>query len=654
MLIKRKIIIILALSIICSSIVKAQDNKAHISTLKAISQPQQLPLVPYPKELSQTHKITTFTTATTISFNSPQSQETAQFCASLLRNATGWKLPIVKENHGTIQFKFVKNKFTPEAYQLEITPKTTTITASSKAGLFYGFQTFRQLLPPQAFSSTPIHPKSWQCPTLLINDAPAYQWRGIMSDVARHFHSPQTIIKILDGMAAQKLNIFHWHLSDDQGWRIEIKKYPRLAQLSKKFYTQEQIKTIVAHAQKLNITIIPEIDMPGHSRASTRAYPQLLCKDKDGNKKQRGRTICPGNEFTYKFIDDVIAELAQLFPAPYIHIGADEVGKGDWKKCPDCTATRKKYKLTLHHLQTYFVARVAKIAQKYGKTSLAWDEALNDKTNKDLFITSWRGMQPGINAAKMGRKTIMCPVSRLYFDRINSRSKHQLCGYSNNTINLHQPYFFTPAPPYLTPKQKKFILGAQANVWGEKIHSDQQMFTLIFPRSASLAEALWSQEKDHNWNNYLQRLTTHLQRLKQMQIPYFWEPMSTPIQIATFNKNYSIIQKNITPYINQNGLYEFTIEYIQGDNTFICQEVTLLCNDKIVTTDKHSSTATLAPRRPNQFYRINIHNYNPKAKYTLKISLKPLPKKDDNIRAVMMLIPPLPKNQYSPWGKPKK
>ncbi len=422
----------------------------------------QLGLVPLPKEVTMRSGTFEFNPKTTISKSGNIDPKFLNFCSELLSNATGQKTKIVSK--GDIKFILTPNlkKLSTEGYQLTVTKREVKIVANNQAGLFYGFQTFRQLLPAKAFGKGTLT-GTVEVPCVEIVDDSQFKWRGILVDVSRRFQPKENILKMLDAMALCKLNKFHWHLTDDQGWRLEIKKFPNLTAKSKEFYSQEDVKEIVEFATQRNITIIPEIDVPGHSRAALKAYPKLKCYGKDGKPVKSSGTYCPASQFSYKFLDGVMAEVVQLFPGKYIHIGADEVGTRVWRTCPHCQALMKEKNLKkTHNLESYFVTKVSNIVEKYNRKVITWDEALNPHIPKSRTIMSWRGCEPGMQAAEMGLDTIITPVSSLYFDRTQSRSKFQKKGYSLNTVNLHLPYFMNPTSPLLSEKLKSTSLELKA------------------------------------------------------------------------------------------------------------------------------------------------------------------------------------------------
>ena len=292
-----------------------------------------LNLIPMPQKIERSTETLTLTSSCSMGFSKGIKKEFAEHCAGLLREATRWEIPVGR--NGTVNFKLAPAlNLSEEGYQLWVSSDQVKIVASTQKGLFYGFQTLRQLMPPAAFGSASTPVKSWTIPAVKIEDEPRYAWRGILVDVSRKFQTTETIKMLLDAMATCKLNTFHWHLTDNQGWRVEIEKYPKLTTTD--FYTRAEIRNIIEYARLRNIQVIPEIDLPGHSKAATRAYPNLVCRDAQGKKLTQSGTYCPGESACYTFLEEVLSEVVSLFPAPYIHLGADEVGRGSWKKCTDC------------------------------------------------------------------------------------------------------------------------------------------------------------------------------------------------------------------------------------------------------------------------------------------------------------------------------
>ena len=412
-----------------------------------------------------------------------------------------------------------------EGYQLRIYADRIIIAAESEAGVFYGLQTLAQILPVDWENKV-------QIPVCQIDDNPRFPYRGMHLDVCRHFYSVDFVKKYIDLMARYKLNTFHWHLTEDQGWRIEIKKYPKLTEVGAwrmqldtatndsirygGFYTQEQIKDVVAYAAKRFITIIPEIELPGHARAALAAYPQFSCS---GEQLPVANTwgvfehvYCAGNDSTFRFLEDILDEVIELFPSKYIHIGGDECPKEAWKTCSKCQARIKSEGLkNEHELQSYFIRRIEKYLISKDRKIIGWDEILEGGLAPDATVMSWRGIEGGIAAAKQHHDVIMTPGTHCYFDHYQANPKyepHAIGGYTT----VQKVYSYEPIPEGLTPEQAKYIMGAQANMWTEYIPSEHHLEYMLLPRMLALAEVDWSLVKRKNWDDFNRRLQTQFLR----------------------------------------------------------------------------------------------------------------------------------------------
>ena len=416
-----------------------------------------------------------------------------------------------------------------EAYRLEVTANKVTITGASEAGVFYGMQTLRK-------SINTDNAKNKLAP-VVINDAPRFGYRGVMLDVARHYEPVSFVKKFIDLLAIHNINTFHWHLTEDQGWRIEIKKYPKLTELGSVrketvignnspeydgkphggFYTQEEIKEIVAYAQERYITTIPEIDLPGHMLGALTAYPEYGCT---GGPYEVATSwgvfddvLCAGNEEVYTFLEDVLTEVMELFPSEYIHIGGDEVPKVRWEECPKCQAKIKELGLKdddkhkkEHYLQSYLTARIEKFLNNNGRRLIGWDEILEGELAPNATVMSWRGMAGGIEAAKMGHDVIMTPNTHVYFDYYQTADTKDEPIAIGGYLPVERVYSLDPAPDYFTEEQKAHILGAQANLWTEYIPTPEQAEYMLLPRMAALSEVAWTQPEKKDYNNFLTRL----------------------------------------------------------------------------------------------------------------------------------------------------
>lgn len=497
-------------------------------------------VIPLPQSISYTHqKPFELDTQTVITY--PQGdallQRNAQFLASYLKEITGLTLTTEPNvNSGkVIRLKADLKKPNQEAYQLTVASEQITIDGASPAGVFYGIQTLRK-------SIDVTEPKSLAFPTAVIDDAPRFAYRGMHFDVSRHFFTVDFIKQYIDILALHNLNKFHWHLTDDQGWRIEIKKYPRLTEVGSTrketlighllkdkphqfdgkpyggFYTQEQIKEIVKYAQDRYITIIPEVDIPGHTLAVLTAYPELGCTGKDcavGTKwGVFDDVLCAGNEASYEFLEGVFDEITELFPSKYIHIGGDECPKTRWKECPKCQAKIKALGLkgdaehtAEQKLQGYVVSRVEQFLKKKGREVIGWDEILEgDNISQDAIVMSWRGTEGGIAAAQRHNRAIMTPHYSLYFDYNQGEDPSKEPLSIGEYLPVKKVYDYEPIDPKLTPEQGKYILGAQANLWTEYIASPAHAEYMLLPRLAALAEVQWIAPEKKNYADFLKRL----------------------------------------------------------------------------------------------------------------------------------------------------
>jgi hexosaminidase len=462
-----------------------------------------------------------------------------------LGRVTGFPLPL-KARSGSNALRFVirpRNGADPEGYRLEVDRSGVTVTASAPAGLFYGYQTLRQLLPDAA-SGTKRAQARWTLPFGSVQDEPRFGWRGLHLDVSRHFFPTAYIKKWLDWMAAHKLNVFHWHLIDDGGWRMEVPKYPRLTSVGAwrydtggqwpggewnygnlrfcmepgdgprygGYYTVAEIKEIVKYAAERHITVVPEIEMPGHNLPAIVAYPELGCDNVPPAPlpgKSETNVFCAGKEGTMQFLRDVLDETMELFPSKFIHIGADEVWKEHWKNCPKCQERRRAEGLKNEdELQSWFVRQFDAYLGSKGRRLVGWDEILEGGLAPGATVMSWRGVSGGIAAAKAGRDVVMSPTSHCYFD------------YSYATIPTSLVYAFEPVPAELSEDEGQRVLGAQGNVWTEWIATEARAEEMTYPRIVALAEVLWLDKEKKDWDGFSRRLTRHLGRLDAMGVRY--------------------------------------------------------------------------------------------------------------------------------------
>jgi len=486
--------------------------------------------------------------------NLPEVKKTANYLISKMK-MLGYvpKVKSERESKNIILLQKVEDKkYGNEGYKLSVNENKIVITGDY-AGLFYGVQTLLQLLPPEVYGNKKNNGNTWEIPFVEITDAPKFKWRGMHLDVGRHFFPVKDIKKYLDFLAMHKMNVFHWHLTEDQGWRIEIKKYPKLTQIgafrketiighpskntSQKFdgkryggfYTQDEIKDVVNYAADRFITVVPEIEMPGHSVAALAAYPELSCtggpfevRTSWGISKD---IYCAGKEKTFHFLEDVLTEVLKLFPSEYIHIGGDEAPKDRWKNCSECQARIKEEKLKdVHELQSYFIQRIEKFLNSQGRKIIGWDEILEGGLAPNATVMSWRGNTGGIAAAKEQHNVVMTPTAFCYFDyyQIQNTKNEPLAigGY----LPLKKVYSFNPVPPEIKSEEEKYIIGGQGNVWTEYMPDFKQVEYMALPRMSAMAEVLWTESSNKNYNDFKERLIKQYKRFDAMEANYFNKP----------------------------------------------------------------------------------------------------------------------------------
>lgn len=433
--------------------------------------------------------------------------------------------------------KFIQAPENEEHYTLQSSPRGVEISGDSYAGTFRGVQSLIQLLPVKKSSALAI-------PGVSVDDQPRLRYRGLMLDVGRHFFPLDFIKKYIDYIALHKMNSFHWHLTDDQGWRIEIKKYPHLTTTGAYrngtiigrypgtgndsiryggFYTQDQIREIVAYAAKRHITVIPEIEMPGHASAALASYPNLGCTGGPYEVKQTWGVFkdvfCAGNDSVFSFLQGVLDEVMELFPSPYIHIGGDECPKDSWKACPKCQKRIRDHQLKdEHELQSYFIQRIEKYVNSKGKKIIGWDEILEGGLAPNATVMSWRGEQGGIDAARQDHDVIMTPGTHVYLD--HSQSKKEDSVTIGGFTTVQKVYSYEPVPNVLNDRQKKRILGAQGNVWTEYMKNPAKVEYMIFPRLSALSEVLWSPAGAKDWPDFEKRLAVQYKRYELWDANY--------------------------------------------------------------------------------------------------------------------------------------
>jgi hexosaminidase len=498
-----------------------------------------------PKKIKQNTDSFRLVKKTVFTVNDPSLEKVASFFAAKIKNSTGYVLEIKSTQPQSDYINLIIAKdisVNDEGYLLDVTAKGVDITAKTPQGAFYAMQTLMQLFPAEIASPTPAQHIAWLAPTVNIEDEPRFKYRGQHLDVCRHFSDVDYIKKHLDVLAMFKINKFHWHLTEDQAWRIEIKKYPKLTELGAKrvegdgttdgpfFYTQDQVKEIVAYAKERFIDVIPEIELPGHGVAALVGYPEYSCTGGPFEVRNiwgvANDVYCAGNDSTFQFLTDIIEEVVPLFESEYFHVGGDECPKDRWKACSKCQARIKELGLkgdkdhsAEEKLQSYFVQRMEKVLLKHNKKMIGWDEILEGGLAPSATVMSWRGEEGGIAAANMGHDVIMTPGGWLYLDKYQGDSKLlpvTIGGYAT----IEKVYGYEPIPDKIAEDKKHHILGAQANVWAEYMYDSDQKENMTYPRILAVAELNWTPKEKKDYKDFERRLNNQLVRLDLHNVNY--------------------------------------------------------------------------------------------------------------------------------------
>ncbi|MGA9779404.1 MAG: beta-N-acetylhexosaminidase [Limisphaerales bacterium] len=523
-----------------------------------------LAIIPWPQKVILKAGAFELTSGTSVYVDSA-SRQTADFLTERLHQSTGYPFKIrakffagkaVKDGI-LLTTRDANTNLGAEGYELAVTTDSVVIRAPTPAGLFYGVQTLFQLLPPEIFSSNVVRDVNWQMPCVQIEDWPRFKWRGLLLDVSRHFFNKAEVETILDAMAMHKLNVLHWHLTDDQGWRIEIKKYPKLTQIGAwrpsvgfgfdpnsttaygpdgrygGFYTPVDIHDVLKYAAVRHITVVPEIEMPGHSTAALEAYPQFSCTGGPFTMPLTGGIFNgiynPANDQTFKFLDDVLTEVFRLFPGKYVHLGGDEVPKETWENSPACQALMKQEGLTNENqLQGWFMRRMEKFVSAHGRTMIGWSEIMQGGLASNAVVMDWIG--GAVEAASAGHDVVMSPTAYCYLDfyQSSNRVAEPPAATWGGPLTLRKVYSFDPMPTNLPPQLQSHILGTQGNLWTEWVPNLKHAEYMIFPRECAIAEITWSPESSHNWDDFLRRLQIHAQRLDELGINYRHASIESP------------------------------------------------------------------------------------------------------------------------------
>jgi len=546
---------------------------------KTIFTENDINIVPKPLEMKLNQGAFRFTKDTKLVAANDQTQ-VFEVLQNKFVSAAGWNLGVVNTAPSSNFVQLSTDVSLPEeAYNLKVTENQVIIYASGHNGFLYGLETIRQLLPVSIESKNVVSNMNWDIPNVEIKDSPRFKWRGFMLDVSRHFFDKDYVMETIDQLALLKMNTLHLHLVDDQGWRIEIKKYPKLTEvggfrvdqedkpwnarptpeLGKEttyggFYTQEDIKEIVAYAESRGITVVPEIEMPAHVMSAIAAYPELSCFQKpimvpSGGVWPITEIYCPGKETTFEFLENVLLEVMELFPSRYIHVGGDEATKTNWEKCPDCKKRIQVEGLeNVEELQSYFIRRMERFLSSKGRTLLGWDEILEGGLAPGATVMSWRGVKGGLEASEAGHDVVMTPNSHCYFDYYQGDQDAEPLAWGGN-LPLSKVYQFDPVVEGMSEEQGNHVLGGQANLWTEYVPTKAQAEYMTYPRLAALAEAVWSSKDNRNWDDFSNRVSSLFQRYGIMGVNYAKSAyqVTTETSVNTENGVISIALKSEFP-----------------------------------------------------------------------------------------------------------
>ncbi len=542
---------------------------------------QSVNIIPQPVSLQVNQGSFAIDNGTALKFNAADKdlKSAAKFFSAAINNISGKTLLLNTAAKRNIEFRIAKTSdIGDEGYKLNVTPATITVVANTKAGIIYGIQSLLQTLPAIRTNA------ALEIPCMTITDYPRFKYRGMHLDVSRHFFGPEVVKEYINLMASYKMNTFHWHLVDDQGWRIEIKRYPKLTSVGAwrvdetdkiwgsrpqakpgeattygGYYTQEQIKDIIKYAAERSVTIIPEIEMPGHVASAIAAYPYLSCTQQPqlpltgGNYTGMSSGYCGGNDSVFNFLENVLTEVIALFPSKYIHIGGDELDKGPWKICPKCQARIKTEGLKDEDgLQSYFIKRIEKFINSKNRKIIGWDEILEGGLAPEATVMSWRGEAGGIEAAKAHHDVIMTPGSPVYFDHYQAGPEGEPLAIGGMNT-LKKVYDYEPIPKELNAAEAKYVLGAQANLWAEYITTAEQVEYMVLPRMLALAEVLWTPKENKNWQNFNERLQSQFKAFGQKGLHY--SPGNFTVGIKPSSKNGKLFVDLSTEIMNADIYY---------------------------------------------------------------------------------------------------
>lgn len=596
------------------------------------------PIIPKPMEMTVRDGHFEFTENTVIQYGLGTLPE-AEYFAEVLQPATGYILSIRPLEEGSAQTGVINLRLDPaetdlgdEGYRLTVSPYLVNVVARRPAGIFYGLQTVRQLLPEEILSAELVEGVEWRMPAVEIRDQPRFPWRGQLLDVCRHFFDVETVKRTIDHLALHKMNRLHWHLTEDQGWRLEIKRYPRLTEVGAwrddgeggkygGFYTQEQVREIVEYAARRHVTVVPEIELPGHSQAALASYPELGCT---GGPYEVATTwgifkdvYCAGSDVALDFNRNVLEEVLHLFPSRYIHIGGDECPKDRWRECERCQARIRNEGLADEdELQSWFITQISEFLDERGRRLVGWDEILEGGLAPGAIVQSWRGTRGGIAAAKMGHDVIMSPTSHCYLD------------YSYTTISLEKSYSFEPIPEELEGELAHHIMGLEGNMWTEWVPNRDRLDHQVYPRLTALAEVAWSPKELRDWEDFRERMETHFRRYEILGIQYGREHGGLNIEGATtfaqwqphqMSEEGAVLEWDLTGQVDGPGTYELIFFYTKGACAVEIEWAALLEDGREVSRDTHLGWSGANKR--DILYRLSLADFDPERSYTLRARL---------------------------------
>ncbi len=602
-----------------------------------------LHLTPYPVHITRENGIFTLNKNTSIYLNTKDAEAVGRLLAKRLRLVTGYALPFTrykKKNEIALQLSSKCSVAYPEGYLLSVEPAGIQIEAQKPAGLFYGIDTLYQLLPVSVMSSTAQHKTHWQVRCVRIADWPRFSWRGLMLDSARHLQSVQFIRQTIRRMAYYKLNTLHWHLSDGQGWRLQLNGYPALTSTGAwridngkrygGFYTESEVRELTAYAKARFIRIIPEIDMPAHCQALLASYPQLGCTSGPFHvlslapSEGTDDVIDPAKASTYQLLEGILTKLMRLFPSHILHIGGDECPVSQWQEAPDCLALMKRKGMTNpYQLENYFANKLAAFLQQNGWQMEGWNELLyTGPLPQGVIVQQWNSPDAAVQAIQQGHAVVSSLTHYAYFD------------YSYDTTTLGRVYRFNPMPAGLSPKQKKLLLGPEACLWTETKPTDSVADSFIWPRLLAIAEAGWTPQAEKNWKRFVKSLTaSQYARLALMGVdaprgveelladsnftPHVTVAQWLPAQMS---EKWETLTWNITASIHKSGRYRMHLTYTQGGDGIHIKSVELRQNGQRISIDQHAGWAGDVSHSND--YIINIPAYQPGEQYTLSVQLR--------------------------------